>query len=287
MLANATHLWEATFGVLFRYDGNVFHAAAMQEVEPGFGEHLRRNPPRPGPRNAVGRLVQTKQLAQISDVTAESAYAEGEPSRVALVEIAGARTYFVVPMLKEDELIGALAIYRREVRPFTDKQVQLVANFASQAVIAIENVRLLNELRESLQQQTATADVLKVTSRATFDLPTVLNTLVNSSARLCEADTAQILRPTGEEGRYYSAATYGHTPEFDEYVKTLRFPPGQGTVTGRILLEGKPVHIPDVLADAEYTLHQAQRLAGIAPISAFRSCAKERQSASLCCRVAR
>ena len=169
-------------------------------------------------------------------------------------------------MMQENELIGAFAIARQEVRPFTDKQIELVQNFAAQAVIAIENARLLNELRqrtndlsqrtadltEALEQQTATSEVLQVISRSAFDLEAVLNTLVESAARVCEADRGVILRPTEEGASYQSAASYGHTPEYNEYNKTLTFAPGRSTVSGRVLLEGKSVQIADVLADPEW-----------------------------------
>jgi signal transduction histidine kinase len=164
-------------------------------------------------------------------------------------------------MLKDDGLIGIISIYRQEVRPFTDKQIELVQNFSAQAVIAIENARLLNELRESLQQQTATADVLKVISRSTFDLQVVLNTLVESAARLCEANVAAIARLQGSA--YHHAASYGMTPELQGRLLNIPVEPGQGTTVGRAALSGNAVQILDAQTEPGYTLSGAMKEAGV------------------------
>jgi two-component system NtrC family sensor kinase len=263
VLENATRLCEAKFGVLFRSEGDALRAVALHGAPQPFVEARQRNPViRPSPATTLGRSVATKRAVQIPDVLDEPNYFDAPPgtSSAQLAKLAGARTVLAVPMLKESDLVGAVVIYRQEVRSFTDKQIELVTNFAAQAVIAVENARLLNELRQSLQQQTATADVLKVISRSTFDLRTVLDTLLQSAARLCEADQGIITQRKGDA--YYRAVSYGFPPAFAEYVKDRPVEPGRDTGTGRALLEGKVIHIPDVEADPDYTWKEAQKLGG-------------------------
>jgi GAF domain-containing protein len=206
ILGHATRLCDAHYGAIWLKEGDGFRNVAFHGVlEAAYIEMWRSATV--GRAAPVGRVAQSRKPLQIADLRKDQSYLDGHPLTLTAVHAAGIHTLALVPMLKEDEFVGAISLYRKEIRPFSDKQIELVQNFASQAVIAIENTRLVNELRRSLQQQTATSDVLKIISRSTFDLKTVLQTLVESAAQLCEADQAAVTRQI--EGRFVRAEAYG------------------------------------------------------------------------------
>ena len=251
----AARLCEADMAAVTREKDAAFYYVTSYGFPADFLEFIKSIPHPVDRKSVIGRALIDGKAVQLSDVLADAEYGYLESQNKG-----GYRTLAGVPLIREGTPIGVLLVGRSNVRPFTQKQIELVSIFADQAVVAIENTRLLGELRESLQQQTATADVLKVISRSTFDLQTVLETLTQSAARLCEADIAAIIRQKGESN--YWATSYGLSPEQSEYAKNVAIGRDRGTVTGRVLMEGKTVHVPDVLTDPEYTYLNVQKVAG-------------------------
>jgi signal transduction histidine kinase len=255
---SAARLCEAFDVVVYSVDENVLRLVAHHGPMPAGDVPLHRG-------TVGGRTVIERRLIHTRDLQAEvDEYPEG--SAIALER--GHRTNLSVPLLREGVAIGNIQVRRQEVRPFSDEQINLLKTFADQAVIAIENARLFDEvqartrdLSESLQQQTATADVLKVISRSTFDLQSVLNTLVESAVRLCEADMGSINRQHGEFFR--QVANYGHSTELQAFMDTHPIPSGRGSIVGRTVLEGGTVHVDDVLAEPDYRMSDAARIGGI------------------------
>ena len=271
MLENAVQLCGATFGNLWLREGDAFRICAMHGAPPAYAEYLRLTPViKPLPGHAIGRVASTKEVAHIADVRLEPAYAENSPVQIGTVDLAGARTIVAVPLLKNEDLIGAIVIYRQEVRPFTDKQIALVQNFAAQAVIAIENTRLLSELRqrtndlsESLEQQTATSEVLSVISNSPTDVQPVFETIANNAVKLCGAQYCIVYSFDGD-----MIDVVAHHNLDRVAVETLRqiwpMAPDTRTLIGRVILERDVLHVADVTAVPGYTFaNTSQAVLGI------------------------
>jgi len=264
MLEKALRLCEAPCGHFRMLDRELLRLVAARGVPEAYAEFLR-TPVRPHPDNPLGRMLRGERVVVVLDAADDEPYRAGDPLRRAYVELGGARSAVNVALLKDDQLLGTLTVYRKEVRPFSDKQIALLQNFAAQAVIAMENARLLGELRErtgdlqkSLEYQTATGDVLKVISRSTFDLQPVLDTLVEAAAQVCAADMAMIFRHDGEMLRL--AANFGFPPKFEAFIRNNlegSAVPGRGSITGRTAIERRIVHIPDVVSDPEFDVPEA------------------------------
>jgi len=260
MLENATRVCGAEFGSMSLIEAGSLRNAALYNAPPAFAAARANSLRRLHPDSGIAAAIGSKQVVHIADLRTTAPYLEGFRATVELADLAGARTVVVVPMLRDNEVIGTITIYRQEVRLFDDKQIELLSNFAKQAVIAIENTRLLKELRQSLQQQTATADVLKTISRSTVDLETVLDTLVETVARLCRADQAHMFRLRDE--KYHMLAACGLTEEVKDFLLTHPLAIDRGTITGRVVLERRVIHVPDVLQDPEFTYWEGQKKQG-------------------------
>jgi signal transduction histidine kinase len=259
---SAARLCDADMAAITRDDGSGFRHVTNFGFPPDWVEFNKTIRMLPGRGSVVGRALLEAKTVQVADVFADPDYTYQEPAKKA-----GYRTFVGVPLMREGHPIGVLTMGRRTVAPFTDKQLELVSTFADQAVIAIENVRLFDEvqartdeLSEALQQQTATADVLKVISRSAFDLRTVLDTLLRSAGRLCDADMGTIAQKKGNQ--FYRSVAYGFPTAFLEYVKEMPVEAARNTGTGRALVEGRVVHIADVHADPEFDWPEAQKLGG-------------------------
>ena len=259
MLENAVRICDAKFGNIFRWDGGVFHLIATHNTPPAFAEVRRRLPLRTAPENLIGRMVTTKMVVHVADLAAEQAYIDQRsPQYVAAVELGGVRTFLAVPMLKENELVGAFILYREEVRPFTDKQIALVTSFAAQAVIAIENARLLNELRqrttdltEALEQQRATSDLLQVISGSPGNLEPVFQAMLENAVTICGANFGNMF--LYENDAFRTVALYNAPEAYAKARMGRSFHPPPESGLSRLAATKEVIQTADVRAAEGYT----------------------------------
>jgi two-component system NtrC family sensor kinase len=260
ILKNAVRLCEASYGHVWRFDGKLLHSVAVRG-DPWFAEWLQEHSPvLPIPGSAADRIARGEGIVHVADRREEEAYT-CDPVFRDLVDASGVRSSLSVALRRDGTLLGMINVYRQEVRPFSEKQIALLQNFANQAVIAIENARLLTEQREALAQQTATADVLKVISRSAFDLDAVLITLTESATTLCESVSGIIYRRVGDVYRY-AASTMDVDSAYREYEQRTDIEVGRGTLIGRVALERRTVQIADAWNDPEYMEQDSARLGG-------------------------
>jgi GAF domain-containing protein len=267
MLKNAVRLCDAEFGNIYRWDGDTLHLVATQNAPPAFAE-ARRVTGRPGPKTPTGRMIANKEVVHIADLRAEKAYADRDPWIVTGVELGGVRTVLMVPMRKENNLIGAFSVYRQKVQPFSDQQIELSKNFAAQAVIAIENARLLNELRqrttdltEALEQQTATSQVLQIISRSPGDLKPVFASMLENAARVCEASMGAIYRWDGEG--LHLVATHNMAPAYAEALGRSPLRPTPDGYVRRIVETKAVLHFADLAAQPPYAERKPMAVAAV------------------------
>ena len=251
MLAKAVRLCQATFGVLWLAEGDRFRSVALHNLPPAFAAARQREPVVYfGPKSGTGRLIEKKQIFQIDDLTKDPGYIERDPRIIPLVELGGARTALFAPLLKKNQVIGSLVLYRQEVCPFGDKQIALVENFAAQAVIAIENARLLNELRQSLEQQTATAQVLQAISRSSGNLAHVFKTMLENATSICLANFGTLYLKEGDGFR--ATATHNAPPAYEE-ARAQVVHPRPHTTLWQAANSKRPVQIADVTLEQGYS----------------------------------
>jgi GAF domain-containing protein len=251
MLENAARICDANFGNIFRWDGDALWLVATHNTPPAFIEHRRRVPFRPNQANPIGEMLKANAAIHVADLARDERYIQKrDPEVVAAVELGGIRTFVAVPMLKDEKLIGAVILYRQEVRPFSDKQIELVQNFAAQAVIATENARLLNELRQSLEQQTATSEVLQVISSSPGDLRPVFTTILEKAVRISDAKFGTLY--LYEEGGLRLIAAHDVPAAFEEVRGGGRIPPAPGGLFDEVIKTGTTVHLPDMAATTPY-----------------------------------